>query len=161
MQPLTVTGSGALASSLPMVRSCVPFSDWLIVRRHGERNDAHGLREGTSGGCAEGELQQPRQGRGVLAHGEKLFGLQAWRMWRCPSQICKCTCIKATLCTLYCSRAFPVEAKLQGPRPGLLLVPPFPPETRRPLPTPAPRPAPGTVSSLAGILPNDRWPLWS
>lgn len=53
-----------------MVHSCVPFSDRLIVRRHGERDDAHGLREGTSGCCAESELQQPRQGRRVLAHGE-------------------------------------------------------------------------------------------
>lgn len=56
-----------------MLHSYIPFSDWLIVRRHGERDDAHGLREGTSGGCAESELQQPRQGRGVLAHGENSF----------------------------------------------------------------------------------------
>lgn len=50
--------------------------------------------------------------------------------------------------TLYCSRAFPVEAKPQDLRPGLLLVPPFPAETwRAPLPAPAPHPAPGTVCS--------------
>lgn len=49
--------------------------------------------------------------------------------------------------TLYCSRAFPVEAKPQDLRPVLLLVPPFPAETWPPLPTPAPHPAPGTVSS--------------
>lgn len=49
--------------------SCLflPFSDGPVVRKHGERDHAHGLRERASGGGAESELQQPRQSRGVPA----------------------------------------------------------------------------------------------
>lgn len=53
----------------PMMHSCVFFSDRPVIRCHGERDDAHGLREGTSGGSTESELQQPRQSCGVSAHG--------------------------------------------------------------------------------------------
>lgn len=72
-------------------------------------------------------------------------------MRQCPAQIYLnilkyILCIKAMLHTLYCSRAFPVAAKPQDLRPRLLLFPPFPAETWPPLPTPAPHPAPGTVS---------------
>ncbi len=35
------------------------FSDRPIIRRHGERDDAHGLREGAGGSSSESELQQP------------------------------------------------------------------------------------------------------
>lgn len=56
------------------------------------------------------------------------------------------------LYSLYCSRAFPVEAKQQDLKPELLLLllllslPLFPQETWPPLPTPAPQPVPGMVS---------------
>lgn len=42
-------------------------SDGTLVREHGERDHADGLRERAGGGGAEGELQQPRQSRGVPA----------------------------------------------------------------------------------------------
>lgn len=50
----------------------VSFSDRPIVWRHGERDDAHGLREGASGCSSESELQQPRQSCGVSAHSKNI-----------------------------------------------------------------------------------------
>lgn len=53
-----------------------PRSDGTVVRKHGERDHADGLREGAGGGGAESELQQPRQSRGVPADGKRAPLLQ-------------------------------------------------------------------------------------
>lgn len=48
------------------------FSDGPVIWRHGERDDAHGLREGASGRSSESQLQQPRPSRGVPAHSKNV-----------------------------------------------------------------------------------------
>lgn len=74
-----------------LVLSC-SFSDRPIIWRHGERDDAHGLREGAGCGSSESELQQPGQSCGVPAHCKSC-------LW--PYQTCLwANCLIGTKCTI-------------------------------------------------------------
>lgn len=53
--------------SLLMMCFFLSSSDGPVVRKHGERDHANGLRERAGGGGVESELQQPRQSCGVPA----------------------------------------------------------------------------------------------
>lgn len=122
--------------------SCLflPFSDGTVVRKHGERDHAHGLRERASGGGAESELQQPRQSRGVPADCRNAVMMQRVHRWPL-----------FTSCVGFFSREFQVETRVRlqellQRQPRRARLPPRPWAVSECPRAPAPRPAQKEVS---------------